>query len=125
MLRPDQPLAIRLSDYAAPSYCVDHVDMRFVLDGMKTRVHAALAVRRNRDTRAHEPLTFEGDSLNADRVAVNGSLVAPESLIITPDSLTLLEPPADPFTLEIDTTLAPDLNTKLMGLYRTGGVYCT
>jgi aminopeptidase N len=25
----------------------------------------------------------------------------------------------------VNTTLSPDTNTKLMGLYRTNGVYCT
>jgi aminopeptidase N len=36
-----------------------------------------------------------------------------------------MNPPDDVFTLEIDTQIDPSNNTKLSGLYRSNGVYCT
>ncbi len=44
---------------------------------------------------------------------------------MTPRSLTLHQPPQRPFVLEIATQVNPSANTKLMGLYRSNGVYCT
>ena len=42
-----------------------------------------------------------------------------------PTGLTIPQPPRRPFTLEIETEIDPAANTKLMGLYRSGGTYCT
>jgi aminopeptidase N len=44
---------------------------------------------------------------------------------VTPDQLTIAQPPNKPFTLEIETLVDPSANTQLSGLYRTSGNYCT
>ncbi|NND50113.1 MAG: aminopeptidase N, partial [Rhizobiales bacterium] len=45
--------------------------------------------------------------------------------VLDDDALTLSNLPAGPFTLEIDTTVAPAANRALTGLYLSNGVYCT
>ena len=42
-----------------------------------------------------------------------------------PQLLTISQPPRQPFTLTIETEIDPTANTKLMGLYRSSGNYCT
>jgi hypothetical protein len=44
---------------------------------------------------------------------------------LTPKSLTLLQPPAGPFELEVVTAIKPQDNSLLEGLYKSGGNYCT
>jgi hypothetical protein len=44
---------------------------------------------------------------------------------LTPKSLTLLQPPAGPFELEVTTAIKPQDNSLLEGLYKSGGNYCT
>lgn len=44
----------------------------------------------------------------------------------TPDSLTIRDLPAEsPFEICVTNYINPQVNTQLMGLYRTNGVYCT
>jgi hypothetical protein len=44
---------------------------------------------------------------------------------VTAKSLTLLQPPAGPFELEVVTAIKPQDNSLLEGLYKSGGNYCT
>jgi aminopeptidase N len=44
---------------------------------------------------------------------------------VSPDQLTIPQPPNGPFTLEIETLVDPTANTQLSGLYRSSGTYCT
>src|SRR5262249_18851157 len=39
--------------------------------------------------------------------------------------LTIAQPPQQPFRLEIETIVNPSANTQLLGLYRSGAIYCT
>ena len=41
------------------------------------------------------------------------------------EGLTVLNPPAGPFTLETQVEIAPKANTRLEGLYQSNGIYCT
>ena len=64
-----------------------------------------------------------------DRARRRSSLICtkPEAWngFVTPDQLTLNTPPQHPFVLEIETEIDAAANTRLMGLYRSGSVYCT
>src|SRR6201999_31321 len=51
--------------------------------------------------------------------------LAADAFVVTPDGLTILQPPNRPFVLDIETELDPTANTKLMGLYRSGKAYTT
>src|SRR6185312_12039484 len=56
---------------------------------------------------------------------IDGVEMPADSYIATSDSLTIAQPPAGPFRLEIETIVDPSANTQLMGLYRSSGTYCT
>ena len=113
---------IRRTDYTAPPYWVDTVDLSFDLDPAKTRVLNKMVLRRNPDVPA-QPLKLDGEDLNLARVLINGQGTA---FKIENQQLVLDGLPAEgSFELEIFTTCAPTKNTGLTGLYLSQGSFFT
>jgi len=108
---------IRREDYTAPAYWIRSVDLTFELDPAKTLVINRMQVERNADQPA-QPLRLHGEDITVTRVLVNGDSVSfrHEDGQLVIDSL-----PDTPFSLEIRNICAPDKNTKLSGLYQSGG----
>ncbi len=117
------PSAILRTDYEAPAYWIDTVDLSFDLDPAKTRVLNRMRLRRNPDVAA-QPLRLHGEELNLARVLVNGQGT---SFKMDGDQLLLENLPtgSEAFELEIFTTCAPAKNTKLMGLYVSNDSFFT
>ena len=115
---------IRLADYRPSDYLIDTVDLLIQLHPTRTRVRAVLEIRRNTDTQTAVPLVLDGDELVLESVALDGVVLDASAYTVTPDSLTLLNPP-EQFQLTIETLLNPTANTKLMGLYCSNGIFTT
>jgi len=117
------PKAVLRSEYTAPAYWIDTVDLSFDLDPTKTRVLNKMTVRRNPQVPA-QALRLDGEELNLARVLVNGQGT---SFKIDGDQLVLENLPegAAPFELEIFTTCNPSKNTKLTGLYTSNDSFFT
>ena len=114
--------AVRREDYVAPAYWIDHVNLTFDLDPVKTRVLNKMTLRRNPDV-ASQALRLDGEELNLARVLVNGQGA---SFKIDGHRLVLEGLPQEgSFELEIFTTCAPARNTQLMGLYVSNGSFFT
>ncbi|MCX7310022.1 MAG: M1 family aminopeptidase, partial [Afipia sp.] len=124
-MRTEEARPIRLEDYRAPNWLVETVHLDVSLDPATTRVRAKLALKPNAGNATPSPLVFDGDDLTLVSVSIDGRPLAKDAFAATADSLTIPQPPKGPFTLEIETTLNPTANTKLMGLYRSSGTYCT
>src|SRR5674476_1675449 len=62
---------VRRTDYSAPAYWIDSVNLSFDLDPVKTRVLNKMTLRRNPDVMA-QALRLDGEELNLARVLVNG-----------------------------------------------------
>jgi len=124
-MRDPEPRAIRLSDYRPPNWLIDTVDLDVRLHASATRVVATLRIRPNPKGEGNAPLILDGDELALAGLSLDGEKLGANSYAATPSSLTLHEPPRKPFDLTIETTLDPSANTKLMGLYRSNGTYCT
>ncbi len=122
-MRTEEPEPIRRQDYRPPDYHVDHVELTFDLDPAATLVTARLHVRRAAGAGA-TPLSLDGDGLTLRGLALDGVALAPEAFTATPDRLTVHAPP-EAFTLDLETVIDPSANTRLEGLYRSGGTYCT
>jgi aminopeptidase N len=111
------------SDYQAPAFWIDNVDLTFDLDPAKTRVLNKMKVRRNPDV-VPQALRLDGEELNLARVLVNGqgtSFKQENNQLVfenLPDGY-------EPFDLEIFTTCCPAKNTKLMGLYVSNDSFFT
>jgi len=124
-MRTEQGLPVRLADYRPPDWLVDTVDLDVALHPTRTRVRARLALRPNPQAAAPAPVFLDGDEIAPIAIRIDGEDVSPDSFVATADGLTITQPPPRPFELEIETILDPSANTKLMGLYRSGGSYCT
>jgi aminopeptidase N len=125
-MRTETGTVIRLEDYRPSDYLIETTDLDFILDPEATKVRARLGIRRREGVAADTPLKLDGDELTLDCVAVNGKKLADNSYTASPQQLVIGELPADDsFTVEIETTIDPTANKQLMGLYRSGGTYCT
>ncbi|MFO1181353.1 aminopeptidase N [Ottowia sp.] len=122
-MREGQTAVTRRQDYQAPAFWIDTVDLTIDLDPTKTRVLSKLVVRRNPDVPA-QALKLDGDELNLTRVLVGG---AGCSFRMEGESLVLENLPegAEPFELELFCTCNPAKNTRLMGLFMSGGSFFT
>ncbi|MBU3731110.1 MAG: aminopeptidase N [Beijerinckiaceae bacterium] len=124
-MRTEQAQPIRLADYRPPNFLIDTVNLTAKLDGAQTRVIAELAIRPNPQGEPGAPLMLDGDELKLVSLQMNGAALPADSYVVSPHGLTLTQPPRAPFTLTIETALDPAANSKLMGLYRSSGAYCT
>lgn len=124
MRAEDAPL-IRLEDYRPSDWLIDTVDLDIVLDPTRTKVRSQLQLRPNPAGDAGAPLVLDGDELTPDAILLDEVRLDPSLYSLSPQGLTIQAPPARAFSLRIETTLDPGANTKLMGLYRSSGVYCT
>ncbi|MBH1964636.1 MAG: aminopeptidase N [Comamonadaceae bacterium] len=122
-MREGHTTVTRRLDYAPPAFWIDTVDLTFDLDPTKTRVLNKMTLRRNPDL-APQALRLDGDELNLARVLVNGQGT---SFRMEGEQLVLESLPEghEPFELEIFTTCNPEKNTKLMGLFLSGGAFFT
>ena len=122
-MREVQPAVTRRLDYAPPAFWIDSVELTFDLDPAKTRVLNRMRLRRNPDVPA-QPLRLDGDELNLSRVMLAGQAC---SFRMDGETLVLENLPegTTPFELEIFTTCYPEKNSKLMGLFMSGGDFFT
>lgn len=115
--------AIELKDYQLPDHLIETVDLTFDLRERGTRVVSRLGIRRNTQGVAQE-LRLNGERLQPVWIRLNGAELAAERYRVDDESLTLLDPP-ETFVLESEVVIAPENNTALEGLYRSGGMFCT
>ena len=124
-MRPSDGQPVRLSEYRAPDYFIDHVELDVSLDIHATRVVASLTMRPNSAGRAGAALALDGDELAFVSARLDGEPLDAAQFEAKPSGFLLRRPPRGAFTLTIETRLDPAANTKLMGLYRSGSAYCT
>jgi aminopeptidase N len=124
-MRPESPAPVRLEDYRPPAYGITSVYLDIRLAPQATKVRARLAIRRAEGTAAGTPLVLDGDELKLVGLSLDGRVLADDAVRVSPQRLEILSPPDGAFTLEMETELDPDANTRLMGLYRSNGTYCT
>ena len=112
---------IRREDYAAPPFWIRKVDLTFELDPAKTLVINKMQIERNADVAAG-PLRLNGEDITLTRCLANGESVSfrHEDGFLVIDTL-----PEGTFTLEIRNTCRPEKNTRLCGLYTSGGGFFT
>jgi aminopeptidase N len=124
-MRTETAPVVRLEDYRPSDFLIDKVELDVNLHPTETRVTATLVMRPNPAGRSDAPLILDGDELNLKSVALDGRALSAEEFEASPNSLAIAQAPRQAFTLTIETEINPTANTKLMGLYRSGGNYCT
>ena len=124
-MRTEEARPVRLEDYRPPDWVVETVELDVSLDPAATKVRATLTLRPNEQGAAPAPLVLDGDGLSLRALKLDGATLAAEQFVATVDRLTIAQPPHRRFQLEIETIVDPSANTQLMGLYRSGQIYCT
>ena len=118
---PQSPthVTIRREDYRPPDWLVPDIELAFDLDPQATRVRAKLIVERNG---THDrPLRLDGDGIVPVRVAVDGE----DSEWRMDGSALVISLTGQQATVETEVEINPAANTRLMGLYASGGILCT
>ncbi|MCW4113885.1 aminopeptidase N [Aurantimonas sp. MSK8Z-1] len=125
-MRTDQGQPIRLEDYQPADFLIHHVDMTVQLFDGRVEIDSVLEMERRPGRGTAALLELEGDELELASLALDGSPLSTDRYNATPDRLSVEGLPASGrFRLAIGTRLAPEDNTKLMGLYRSSGIWCT
>ena len=131
-MKTSTPRPIHLKNYTPPPYLIKSVALDVSLDATATRVTARLKIVRNaravpasKKGKRMPPLVLDGENIKLIGLRISGRAIEARDTTISEKSLTLKNPPANPFTLEITTECDPDANKALSGLYRSNGVYCT
>jgi aminopeptidase N len=115
-----EPTIIRREDYTPPDWLVPDITLDFDLSASKTVVSAKLSVTRNGDHA--RSVILDGDGIVPRSVAVDG--VPINDWRMDGDKL-IIDLSGNSATIETEVELAPEQNTKLMGLYASGGLLCT
>jgi len=117
---------IHLADYRPTDFVLERVDLTFELDPTATLVIQRSLMHRRDGVADDVALVLDGDELNLKAVAIDGVPIEEDQYSVTPTSLTIRNLPTGvTFEVTVETIINPEANTKLMGLYRTNGTYCT
>ncbi|MGM0536359.1 MAG: aminopeptidase N [Pseudomonadota bacterium] len=119
-----EPQPTHLSDYRPPAYRVTRTELTFDLDPVATRVKARLHLERHPEHEAPSPLALDGEQLALKAIAVDGQPLEPDEYEVDETGLVVHRVP-ETFLLDTEVEIAPDGNTALSGLYRSGGMFCT
>lgn len=125
MSNPNPSGMVYLADYQPPAYAIPDIELRFNIWPDKTEVRAKMHVVPQ--ARAGEDVALELDceDLALSAIRLNGETIGHERYTLSATKLLVHGVPQEPFTLETTAEIDPAANTKLMGLYRSNGVWCT
>ncbi|MDO6966791.1 aminopeptidase N [Rhizobium alvei] len=117
---------IHLADYRPTDFVVERVDLTFELDPTETLVIQRTLMHRREGVADDVPLVLDGDELNLKAVAIDGNPIPESQYDVSDRALVIRDlPTGTTFEVTVETIINPEANTKLMGLYRTNGTYCT
>ena len=120
------PQTIYLKDYQVAVFLIDKTNLVFDLGDDQTSVVAELSVLRNLDSQDQSKhLVLDGSpGLDLQWVKINGQQLDSTGYLRESDSLTIFDVP-DTCVITTEVIIKPQLNTTMMGLYRSRTMYCT
>ena len=111
---------IKRLDYKQPDFTALEIELTFKLADEFTEVTSVTHYKRlTTDRKA--PLVLDGEDLELKSVSLNG-INYPYTIA---DNKLVIDGVPDDFELSVHTVIAPALNSSLMGLYKSSGVFCT
>jgi aminopeptidase N len=117
---------IHLADYRPTDFVLERVDLTFELDPRETLVIQRSLMHRREGAAEDAPLVLDGDELTLKTIMVDSIELEPSQYTINDKQLVIHSLPTGvSFEVTVETIIDPEANTKLMGLYRTNGTYCT
>lgn len=117
----EQPKEIFLKDYLPLDFKIDSVDLTFELNASETLVTNRMKFVRQSESTL---LKLDGEHLELLSVEKDGKELKPSDYQLSAHAL-VLNCPEESFELVVRTKVDPESNTRLEGLYRSSGNYCT
>ena len=112
-----------------PAACVSDRQGRPRLRARSHRYARARALERSPQPGCHRHVASRcgstASTCELEEIKLDRKPLTKKDYKLTDTTLTLVKTPQAPFTLEIATSINPDANKALQGLYRSNGVYCT
>ncbi len=124
-MRGENEETIFLKDYAPSPYVIEKVELDVSIVPETARVRSLLTIVPREGTAPGTPLELDGEELKLTSIAIDGLPLALTAYAETATGLSIAEPPLKRFVLETEVTIEPEKNTRLMGLYRSSGTWCT
>lgn len=112
----------RLADYKPSAFLIDRLQLTFEIFDRETKVTAAGSYRRSGQDR--DLWLDGGPHMELSAVFLDDRQLSDNEFVLSSDGLRILDVP-DRFVLQIETRLFPAENTRLEGLYASGGNLCT
>ena len=119
-MKTDTPKTIYLRDYKPYPFKIHTLNMNFDLHDDHTIVTATADYERLND--AAKDIFLYGEDLELLSIKADGQEITEYT---QSDTDLRIPTPSDRFTLEIVTKIYPAKNTRLEGLYMSGGNFCT
>jgi aminopeptidase N len=115
-----------LKDYKVSAFLIEKTDLVFDLGDDSSRVTATLAIVRNpqSDEPAADLVLHGSQGLDLQSVHVDGRLLEEGTYTRDSESLTI-SGLSESATITTEVLIKPQLNTTMMGLYRSRTMYCT
>lgn len=117
----NKPKAVNRSDYKPYPYTLDSLNLKFDLNEHKTRVTSTMTITPREG--APSPLVLNGEELKLISVSIDEKVLPGDEYQVDDSFLTLH--PDRACTVEIVTEIDPANNSRLEGLYQSGGNFCT
>ncbi|MER0237623.1 aminopeptidase N [Fulvimarina sp. MAC8] len=125
-MRTETGQTVKLADYSETDFVFKGVFLTIRLFEGSAEIDSEIRLERREGTAPDAPLILDGDELTLTHLKLNNETVAESDYDASADRLTVRNLPADEeFILHIGTKIVPEKNTKLMGLYRSNGIWCT
>ena len=126
MQRTEDGQTVKLADYRPTDFVLHGVAMTLMLFEGHAEVATTLTLERRAGVAADAPLVLDGDELILESIALDGETLPPSRYAATPEQLTVTGlAESGRFELAIGTRIAPEANSKLMGLFRSNGIWCS
>lgn len=116
-------------DYKPPPYTINTISLNFILNEDATTVEATLAMKPHPATNGNKPDLFLDGRNDVSLVAIhiNDTPLSESQYKVEPNGLTISSDaiPSGEYQLKITTSIKPQENSSLEGLYKSGGNFCT
>lgn len=120
-----EPSTIFLKDYTPPSHLIETIDLTVRLGDDVTEVSSKLVGRCNPASgTGPADLYLDGEDQELVSLTLDGRTLAPDEWRRFPEGI-VIPGVGESFTLEVEGRIRPQDNTRLEGLYKAGGLYCT
>ncbi|GAB1259831.1 aminopeptidase N [Aurantivibrio plasticivorans] len=125
-MRDASPQAIHLKDYKPTAFLITSTHLTIDLGEENTRVTSTLEIVRNcsEDAPEDKNLCLHSGGLCLDAISLDGKALGEADYELTNDSLCVRDVP-ESFSLVTTTTIKPQENTTLEGLYKSQKMFCT